>query len=501
MQPTAAHYLSTARRRSVTRMRSALPFGPMLLFPLWLSAQSSWTLQFNGFSTFSSPRVVDLNGDGTGDVVLGAGRAEFHACDSAVIAIDGATGKMIWHASAEDQIFGSPSFMDITGDNVPDVFIGGRSASLFAIDGKTGTRLWKFDGRKGRWFNFYNPQFIPDQDGDGVRDILISNGGNVLAAPYDVRKRFPGNLVVVSSRDGKLLAKASMPDKKETYMSVAVYPLPDSSDYQIIFGTGGETLGGNLFIGRLSDVLKGDLHPARVLDSSPSKGYIGPPAWIDITGDSYPDIIANAVEGKLLAFDGRTHERIWSVKVQNSEAYSSIAPGYFTDDSIPDFFVSYAIGQWPKLEFCKQVLVNGSNGQIVWRDSLGFYQTSTAVVADLDGNGRDEALINVNIGIYDEKNNRTLYTIMANLDFQKNGLTQLSEPVRGSNISSTPWIGDMDGDNLLDIVYCHGTNPDKTYSFDGMMVHRIETSVPIRRRISWGSYMGSGYDGVFRGVR
>lgn len=472
---------------------------PLVFTPACLLAQASWTLQFDGFSTFSSPRVTDLNGDGTGDVVMGAGRAEFHACDSSVIALDGATGRMIWHARADDQIFGSASFMDITGDDVPDVFIGGRSASLFALDGKTGGVLWKFDGGKGRqrWFNFYNPQFIADQDGDSLRDILISNGGNVLAAPYDARKRYPGNLVVISSREGRLLAKAPMPDKKETYMSVAAFLLPDGSDYQVVFGTGGETIGGHLYVGTLSQVLKADLRGAHLLDTSPSKGYIGPAAWVDITGDAYPDIIANAVEGKLLAFNGKTHERIWSVKVPDSEAYSSIAPGYFTSDNIPDFFVSYAIGQWPKLEFCKQVLVDGSNGQIAWRDSLGFYQTSTPVVADLDGNDRDEALISINIGIYDEKNERALYNIIASLDFEKNAVTPLTEPIRGSNISSTPWIGDMDGDSLLDIVYCHGTNPQKTYSFDGMMIHRVATKVPVTRPIGWGSYMGSEYNGIF----
>ena len=93
------------------------------------------------------------------------------------------------------------------------------------------------------------------------------------------------------------------------------------------------------------------------------------------------------MEGKLVAFDGSTYEPIWSVKVPNSEAYSSLAPGFFTADSIPDFFVSYAIGQWPQLEWSKQVMVDGVSGKIAFIDSLGFYQTSSPVVIDLDGNG------------------------------------------------------------------------------------------------------------------
>jgi hypothetical protein len=280
-------------------------------------------------------------------------------------------------------------------------------------------------------------------------------------------------------------------------MSVSALPIDEGRDYQVIFGTGGETIGGNLFVTTLSAILKGDLSTARLLDSSPNKGYIGPAAWVDITGDAFPDIIANAVEGKLVSFNGKTHEPIWSVKVPNSEAYSSIAPGYFTSDNIPDFFVSYAIGQWPSLEWSKQIMVDGQSGKIAYMDSLGFYQTSTPVVVDLDGNGKDEALLSVNIHIYDEQNRRALYNMIVCLDFNNSEANQFTEPLKGSNISSTPWIGDMDGDNFLDIVYIHGTNTKKTYTFDGMQVNRVATKIPIHGSIKWGSYMGSHHDGVY----
>jgi outer membrane protein assembly factor BamB len=480
---------------------------PTLAILLALSAfnlvfgQSNWSARLPGVGTFSSPRPADLNGDGVLDVVLGAGREEFKACDSAVIALDGLTGTMLWHVSAIDQIFGSPAFLDINGDQVPDVFIPGRSTEFFAIDGRTGGLLWKFNKKQGkqRWYNFYQPQFIKDLDHDGLPDILISNGGNVMAEPYETRKRYPGLLAVLSSRDGTVLGKALMPDKKETYMSVSALPFADGSDYHIVFGTGGETVGGNLFVTTLSAILKGDLSDATLLDSSPDKGYIGPAAWVDITGDGFPDIIANAVEGKLLAFDGKTYQPIWSVKVPDSEAYSSIAPGNFTDDRIPDFFVSYAIGQWPKLEWSKQVMVDGASGKILYIDSLGFYQTSTPVVMDLDGNGRDEALLSVNIHIYDEKNRRELYNMIVSLDFATGEVEQFTDPVKGSNISSTPWIGDLDHDGLLDLIYCHGTNTQKTYTFDGMQVNCKAMRIPIRGEIKWGSYMGSRYDGIYPG--
>lgn len=480
--------------------RKAVVLLPLMLACLvvFRGTAQDWSIKFDGVGTFSSPRIADLNGDGVGDVILGAGREEFQACDSAVVALDGRTGKMLWRVRAIDQIFGSAALKDLNGDGVMDAIIGGRSAELKAINGATGKLLWKFNKKKGakKWYNFYNPQFIADQDGDGMEDILISNGGDVLVEPYDPN-RPPGHLVVLSSRDGSLIAKAQVPDGKETYMSVAALPVDGGKDYKVVFGTGGETIGGSLFVTTLSDILRGDLSSAKLLDTSQDKGYIGPPAWVDINGDGNPDIIANAVEGKLLAFDGISYEPLWSVKVPNTEAYSSIAPGLFTDDSIPDFFVSYAIGRWPNLEWSKQIMVNGATGQVEFIDSLGYYQTSTPVVVDLDNDGRDEAILSVNSHVYDERNNRTLNNLLVVIDFRSGDVKQLWESTEGSNISSTPWIGDLDNDGLLDVVYCHGTNPRKTYTFDGLRIGRIATGIPLHRPIRWGSYMGSQYNGIY----
>ena len=463
-------------------------------------SSKDWTTTFNGIGIFSSPRVVDLNEDGVGDIVFGVGRTEFHTCDSAVIALDGVNGKMLWKVPSIDQIFGSASLMDITGDHVPEIFIGGRSAEFMAINGKTGAVIWKFDkSQEGiRWFNFYNPQFISDQDGDGTKDILISNGGNVMILPKVKEGRYPGNLVVLSGKTGKLLARASMPDGKETYMSVAALPTSDGKDYKVIFGSGGETIGGHLYATTLSEIMKGDLSKARKLDQSPDKGYIAPPVWIDINNDGIHDVIANAVEGKLLAFDGKNYKKIWSVKMPNTEAYSSIAPGYFTgNDKVPDFFVTYAVGEWPDLGWSQQFMVNGATGKIAYTDSLGNYQTSTPVVIDLDNDGHDEAILNLNVLVFDALENKSMHNMNVIIDFKTNELIQPWEGYPGSNLAATPWIGDMDSDGLLDIVYCHGTNIKKTYSFDGIRITRVATDIPIKSEIKWGSYMGSNYNGIY----
>ncbi len=464
-----------------------------------ISAQESWTKVLPGIGSFSSPRVADLNNDSVGDIILGAGRAEFLECDSAVVALDGKTGEMLWNVSAKDQIFGSATLKDITDDGIPDVFINGRSAELIAINGKSGEIIWRFivpDSDKKEWLNFYNPQFIPDQNQDGREDILVSNGGDVLAEPYDPNRAI-GHLVILNGQNGELISRAAMPDGKEIYMSVAVLPGSSPKFKNVIFGTGGETLGGNLFVTSISEIRSGDLSKAIKLDSSAIKGFVGPAAWVDINSDGIHDIVANAFDGRLLAFDGKTYQSIWKVEVPGTEAYSSPAIGNFNKDKIPDFFVSYAQGVWPDISWSKQVMVNGSNGNIEYEDSLGFYQMTSAVVADLNGDGQDEVILPINSQVLNEFQMKYFHNNIVAIEFTENVAVDLGLQNEGSSISSTPWIGDLDNNGFLDIVYIHGTNPTQTYTFDGMRINRIDTKLPLSGKIRWGSYMGSSHNGVY----
>lgn len=475
-----------------------LLFYALILLSNYVPAQQNWSVVLPGVGTFSSPRVTDLNDDGIGDIIMGAGREEFQACDTAIFALDGSSGEMLWNRSAADQVFGSASLLDINRDGIQDVLINGRSAELQAINGKTGHLIWKFfPPQDQKWFNFYNPQLVSDQDGDQLQDILITNGGDVMVAPYDP-ERPPGRLLVLSSANGSLIASAKMPDGKETYMSVACLPTPDRSDYRIVLGTGGETVGGNLYVCRLSDVLQGDLSNAHLLASSPDKGFIAPPVWVDINGDGVADIAANAVDGRLLTYDGATLEPLTTLSIPDTEAYSSLGVGYFDKDSIPDFMLSYAQGTWPDLTWNRQYMVSGSDGEIQFRDSLGYYQTSSPVVFDFTEDGRDDVLLTVNIHSYNELGQKLLHVILVVIDFSTGEVIQITEPVEGSNTSSTPWIGDLDQDGMLDIIYVHGSSAYHANTFDGLRIHRLATAIPCQGQVRWGSYMGSSYDGVFR---
>lgn len=487
---------------------ASIVFGVIfLLLALNVEAQTGkgWVADFPGIGIHSSPRVADLNQDGVLDIIVGSGKKEFEKTETGVLAVDGATGKVIWKVPARDQIFGSAGLMDITKDGVPDVIIGGRAAELKAINGKSGAIIWEFfpEGNKIKprekgLFNFYNPQIIPDQNNDGFRDVLVSNGGDIMVPPYDPN-RPPGQLMVINGATGELLAKVQVPDGKETYMSVVIGKLhPQDENYTIIFGTGGETIGGNLYRTSLKAVMDQDLSGAMILASSKDKGFIAPPVLCDINQDGTLDIVANAVEGKVIAFDGKSNGKLWENVIENTEAYGSLAVGYFNQDSIPDFFTTFTEGVWPNLHKSKQMMINGKTGNIEFLDSLGILQTSSPVIADFNNDGFDDGLICVNFVGVEKLVFETYYNMLVVYDFYRESTYQLTDFFPGINLSSTPWVGDLDHDGKLDIVYCYLTDTKKDTSMNGFKMVRLSLDIDLKKKVKWGSYMGNDYNGIFK---
>src|SRR6187551_691052 len=103
-----------------------------------------WYKDHPAIGSQSSPRTADLNGDGVLDIIMGAGKNEMQKSDMGILAFDGASGELLWKQEAPDQVFGSAAFCDVNGDKVMDIFIGGRSPQLKAIDGKSGALIWDY---------------------------------------------------------------------------------------------------------------------------------------------------------------------------------------------------------------------------------------------------------------------------------------------------------------------------------------------------------------------
>lgn len=471
-----------------------------------------WTRDIPVIGSQSSPRAEDLNNDGVLDIVIGAGKNEFQHSDQGTAAFDGKTGEMLWKQEARDQVYGSATFIDINSDQVKDVFIGGRSPQFKAIDGKTGRMIWEFKAEDYKndpilryaHFNFNNSVLVPDQSGDGIQDLLTVNGGNAVAKPYSEIDRYPAVMMLLDSRSGTVIAADTMPDGKESYMTPVCLNQKGGNDLAIVFGTGGETINGHLYLTSLSELLAKKLSTARVLASEEGHGFIAPPIVADITKDGYLDIIAVSHGSKAVAIDGKDHHILWTRMFPGTECSNSFAAGYFTDDDIPDFFTFISKGLWPNSTGSIQVMINGKDGSIGYTDSIGCTGFSSPVVYDLNGDGRDEAIISVNefdcsLG-YAGKSPPTMENKLIAVDFAGRSISIIDQSKDFKNIFSTPWIGDLDHDGYLDIINCQYFHHGDLLTFLGMRIKRITTPVKIKNKVLWGAYMGSNGNGVFEGA-
>lgn len=485
---------------------------------LWLSPllltctghSENWQTDLDGVLAMSSPRVADLNGDAVNDVVLGGGADEWERSDSAVMAFDGQTGKLLWHTSGRNQVYGSATFLDINRDGTPDVIIGGRSAELQAIDGKNGHKLWEFfrtndrmGHKKAGWFNFSNAQLIPDQDHDGLAELLIANGGDATIGDV-LTPRPVGRLLILSSRTGVLLHEARVPDGKETYCSpILVKNNPDPALWGLLFGTGGEAIGGHFYKATLGDLLKDDLSNAKILATEATKGFVAPPLLCDLNSDGTPDYVINTVAARTLAIDGKTDRVLWGFQHPDAETYSMPAVGYFTgEDRVPDFFVCYAIGTYPQYERGIQFLLDGATGRVVDQFNSNGFSYASPLTVDLNNDGHDDALVSVN---YTDGNGLVMNQLTG-YDFRNKQRLTVGQPLPGANFAITPYVGDLDNDGDVDVLF--GSLAASTVRYPGVTAsHPVSKKTHVARQelaglptktIRWGAYMGEKGDACFK---
>jgi outer membrane protein assembly factor BamB len=135
-----------------------------------LSGNTMWTYTLN--DGVRSMDICDLNNDGVMDVVAGASYGS-PGPDGRVHAIDGTDGSYIWRFTpgGTGDTIGDIAFGDFNGDIYPDVAIACWDDYVYAINGQTGTQLWR---------TYIGSIFVTavdtgDVNGDGRDDISFAN--------------------------------------------------------------------------------------------------------------------------------------------------------------------------------------------------------------------------------------------------------------------------------------------------------------------------------------
>ncbi len=450
----------------------------------------------DSISTLSSPHAHDINLDGVLDIVIGGGVDGAYR-SSGVMAINGSTGDLLWTSPSRNEVFGSAIFQDITGDGKKEVFITGREAQLYALNGQDGSVLWDFfpygtDPADSGWYNFYNPQFIDDIDGDSFQDILVTNGGDHSAPEWET-DRPPGQILVFSSLTGDVLASTVVPDSAETYCSPIVVDLQNNGTKWVLIGTGGENLGGGFYACPLASILNNNTNGSILLDSDPDKGFIAPASvHYNDTSGAY-DFIIVSFDGKTTKINGNDFSTYWTYQHSGTETSAEPVLGNFTGDLTPDVFLTLFKGVAPAYSDFYQVMLDGSTGELKFIDSLGELNYASGNAVDLNNDGRDEAVSSVSYWL----NGYYQYRIEA-VDFVSNTTSSLSSLETGLNLGSTPLIRDIDNDQNLELVYAYKKDSLNPGATDGIYVKRIDlSSIRPNAGVAWGTYLGTNYNGEY----
>jgi hypothetical protein len=437
-----------------------------------------------------------LNNDGVLDIVIGGG-TEGEISNAGVMAFDGMNGSLLWKAPSRSELYGSPIFYDANGDGTEDVFITGREAQFLAFDGVSGSLLWDFfpygtNPADSGWYNFYNPQFINDVNSDSFQDFIVTNGGDYSAPEWET-DRPPGHVLVLSSTDGEILAQAIVPDSAETYCSPIVCDLQNNGSQWVLFGTGGENLGGHFYACPLTSILDNNMNGSVILAADSLKGYIAPPSLVLNEATNTYDIYVLSYGGKLQKFSGSDFSELWSFQHPDTESSAAPVIGNFTSDHTPDVFLTLFKGIAPSFSDFYQIMLDGSNGDLKFIDSLGQLNYASGNAIDLNNDGRDEAVTSltyVTNGYFEHR--------LEKIDFTTNTASDLTPLGGGVNLGSTPLFTDLDQNGNVDLIYASRSDSLNPVAWNGIVVSRIDLGTPIPNSgIAWGSYLGSNYSGLY----
>ena len=408
--------------------------------------------------TTSSPSLADLSGDGVPDIVFGTGVDRVIPAPSGgrmldkdpeisgyVVAVSGANDEILWQVPNPRDAFTTPRFARLNGDSVPDVVMGGREGVLSAFSGADGALLWRDTGdavaATSFPLNFFTPAVIDDANRDGVPDLVVTYGGDDSALPRDPRG--PGYLAVISGADGKVLAVQKTPDGAETYSSPVVYRRADRTQW-VVFGTGGETLGGAAYRAPVASLMDGTFAArAERLVEPGKKGVIAPATLADLTGDGELDIIISAFDGRLVATDGASGKVLWQNRGEGEETYQPAAVVRITPNGQLGLFISRGIGAFPKYVGSVHRLLSAEDGRVLYEHRDALYPAGAPLAVDLDGDGVDEPIFFT--VRFPSGHGGRIYV----LDVASDSLIAHDVP---TNIWTTPVIADPRGTGTLEMI-------------------------------------------------
>ncbi len=462
--------------------------------------------------TMSSPSLMDLDGDGAEDIVFGTGFDRVRPVEGGgfaffpdpevsgyVVAVSGATNRILWRVPNPRDAFTTPRFAKLNGDSIPDVLMGGREGAFSAFSGANGALLWRVAPKRVAAteypYNFSRPAIVRDVNGDSVPDIVVVYGGNDLKPPNTPRD--PSFLALISGADGAVVKVLVSPDSNEMYTAPVVYERAGGAEW-VIFGTGGETHGGAMYRAPVASLLDGTFatRVERLIPPGEKKGIIAPATLVELTGDGELDIVISAFDGRLVVVNGATGAALWEQRHDAEESYHPAAVLRLGGGTL-GLFVSRGQGAFPRYVATTHRLFDATTGRVLYEFRDTFYPGGAPLAVDLTGDGADEPVF------FSQRFPSAEGGRVYILEIESKRL--VTHDV-ATTFGTTPVIADPRKSGTLELIglaWKMKVNPVAPPSWRDLETYllRMDLSAKAGGVRSWGAYMGTETDGRYRPPR
>jgi hypothetical protein len=417
---------------------------------------------------------------------------------SLVFVIDGVDGSLAWERPVTNQLFYNSSLNsssglyedwnvvnrriasldtapDLSGDDIPDIFVGGQGGKVYLLDGSDGSQIWNMTSNDISWLPWY-PQVLTvgdtSQSGLLITDFSsmifftnISANGS-LSANYTWR--YPYNL---SSPNNPELLSGSVSliedldgDGRSDVMYFTIVPGEDGGspehECHVLSGLDGGALGPGFSMG-MGDQPMNSFVPGE--DSDNDDG----PFLKDFNNNGVKDaVIFKLAEGKrappeIIAIDGQTHQEIWVNDEIFDFALSGGNPLRIIDDINGDSIPEIAVGssRWG-IKGADIHTIDGKYGELLntiqYEEQTEFTDWNSAqpvdqisMVNDVSGDGNKDMMVQRIASV----NNDDTY-VLELVDLQAGRLLR-QVPV-GATVAKDN--GDINSDGKTDILVSQGNS-------------------------------------------
>ncbi len=291
----------------------------------------------------ATPAPVDLDGDGSLDLVMATTSGK-------VVALD-AQGHIKWQhdlhhiVSQPVAVAGTPA----------QVYVLTNPGGVVCLDGRSGILLWEYHMPESFLWGSTAPA-AADLDGDGRPEVVVADRGGHLVALH---------------RDGSLLWSVSC---REGFRSApALADLDGDGHPEVMAGT-------------TDHPLVCFSHKGRRLWHSNGPAYGASPYVVDLDLDGRPEILVGDKEGLALYDDGGSLR--WHHPMPEA-VHDAYVAGDLDDDGRQEVVVVDMRGHVACLD---------SQGRTLWTARVGARARRAPALADVNGDGRTEVII----GSYDD---------------------------------------------------------------------------------------------------